>query len=82
MAKEKTFFSILSSKPWWFSAGLAVLVYAALAWGLPLFSFTTPVGRGFTQGLTRLAPAFAFLFLIPASISAYRAWKKRKGENP
>ena len=76
--KEKTIFSILSQKPWWFSVALAVLVYAALAYGLPLFNFDNPAGRGFAQGLTRLAPAFAFLFLIPAAISAWRAWLKRK----
>lgn len=76
--KPKTVFRLLTEKPWWFSAGLALVVYAVLAYLLPMFKFDSPVTKGFVQGLIYLAPVFALLLLIPAVISAHRAWKKQE----
>jgi hypothetical protein len=76
--KEKTVFALLTHKPWWFSAGIAIAVYAVLAYGLPLFSFEGKVAKGFAEGMIYHAPVFALLFLIPAAVSARRAWLKRK----
>jgi hypothetical protein len=76
--KEKTIFVLLTHKPWWLSTVIAIIVYGLLAYVLPLFEFQNPTGKGFAHGLTLLAPVFAILFLIPAGISAWRAWLKRK----
>ncbi len=76
--KEKTIFTLLTELPWWLNLCFAIAVYILLAFVLPAFTFESPVAIGFVNGLHKLAPAFALLFLIPAVISAVNAWRKSR----
>lgn len=76
--KSKGILDILMVLPWWFSVTISALVYLTLAIVLPSIEFKSPLFNGFQMGLSHFAAFLALVLLIPAPISAFNAWRKRK----
>lgn len=76
--RPRSIFSSLMVLPWWVSVSLSVIAYIALAIVVPSIEFHSPLYQGLQLGLPRLAPILAFVLLLPAPISAFNAWRKRK----
>ncbi|CAA0096770.1 Uncharacterised protein [Halioglobus japonicus] len=64
--------------PWWVSVIISSLAYWVLGILLPSVEFQSPLFKGIQTGLPHLAPVLALILLVPAPISAFNAWRKRK----
>lgn len=69
---------ILVQFPWWVSVIFAGVVYVVVGVYLPAHEFQSPAFTAMASGVSKMATFLAFVFLIPAPISAFNAWRKRK----
>ncbi len=69
---------LLALLPWWVSVLTAGVVYVALAHVAPAITTTNPLLQGLLNAAPGLAPLFGIVLLIPAPISAFNAWRKRR----
>jgi len=76
--RNESILDVLVTLPWWVSVTVSALAYIALAVVLPSMEFQSPLFKGFQSGLPNLAPILALVLLVPAPISAFNAWRKRK----
>jgi restriction system protein len=76
--RNESILDILMVLPWWVSVIVSALAYIALAIVLPSMEFQSPLFKGFQSGLPNLAPIIALVLLVPAPISAFSSWRKRK----
>ena len=75
--KSDNILESLATLPWWVSVIVAMLVYAAMAFLVPMVtSGNILVGVGQTS--IKLAPYGLLLFLLPVPFSLFNAWRKRK----
>lgn len=68
----------LATLPWWVSVIVSTAVYVAFTYIIPALIADNPLTNVFAEILPRIAPYFAFIFLIPAPFSVFNAWRKRK----
>lgn len=80
--RDESILNLLAGVPWWVSVVLSGAVYLTLTYIFPLIEFGPGISasmlKGFIISGQNLAPAIALILLIPAPISAYNAWRKRK----
>lgn len=70
--------NVLSTLPWWASVITAVLVYTIMAFLLPALADDNIFASGLAQATSNLALYGFLLFLLPAPISLFHSWRKRK----
>jgi len=68
----------LSTMPWWVSAGLAVFVFITCRFIVPSMEMQSFVAKGLQTALPSLAWLISAVLLVPAVISAFRAWQDGK----
>lgn len=79
MARRKDgILDLLALLPWWVSVLTAGIVYGGLAYVAPAITTANPLLQGILNAAPDLAPLFGLIFLIPAPISAFNAWRKRR----
>ena len=76
--RKDSILTVLMILPWWVSVLLSVLAYIGLAVVLPAIEFQSQLLKGLQSGLPNLALMLSFILLIPAPVSAFNAWRKRK----
>lgn len=80
--RDESILDILALAPWWFSVALSATVYLTLTYIFPRIEFGPGISasalKGFVSFGQNLAPVIALVFLIPAPVSAFNAWRKRK----
>ena len=76
--KNESIIDILMVLPWWISVITSALAYFILAILLPSIEFQNPYLKGLATGMPHVAPMLALVLLVPAPISAFNAWRKRK----
>lgn len=69
---------ILVTSPWWVSVIFSACVYVILKWILPTLHIENIILKNFVLPLNKMAAFVAVIFLIPAPISAFNAWRKRE----
>jgi restriction system protein len=69
---------ILTTLPWWVSVTVSLSAYIGLKYVVPSLATDNIYLQGFQTALPNVAHIFALLLLIPAPISAFNAWRKRK----
>lgn len=75
--RKESLLEVLVMAPWWVSAGMAVLAYVGLRWGLPAMLGNDPIHKAIANGLTQWAPWAALLLCGLAAVSAVFAAKRR-----
>jgi restriction system protein len=79
MARRKeSILDLLALLPWWVSVVTAGIVYAGLAYVAPTLTAPHPMLQGLLHMAPSLAPLFGIIFLAPAPVSAFHAWRKRR----
>jgi len=76
--KGEGLLDVLVLLPWWVIVILSMMVYVGLKFIVPSLSTDNIFFQGFQTALPDLAHIFAWILLIPAPISAFNAWRKRK----
>ncbi|OGV65644.1 MAG: hypothetical protein A2283_15805 [Lentisphaerae bacterium RIFOXYA12_FULL_48_11] len=84
--RNEGLFDILVMCPWWVSIIFSAVSYIALKFIVPAIkvdlkgpiNFGAIMFKGFAGAAPIIAPYIAFAFLVPALISAIRAWRKRR----
>ncbi len=69
---------ILTTLPWWASVITASFVYVAMAFLLPLLASDNIFASGLAQAASNQAFYGFLLFLLPAPVSLFNSWRKRK----
>ena len=69
---------LLALLPWWVSVLTAGIAYFALAHVAPAITTANPLLQGLLNAAPGLAPLFGIILLIPAPISAFNVWRKRR----
>jgi len=70
--------NILTTLPWWVAVITATLVYVIMAFMLPVLAGENIFASGLAQAASNLALYGFLLFLLPAPISLFNSWRKRK----
>lgn len=76
--KNESIAYLLLKSPWWVSAIFGILAFAALRWGLPLWSGDNKTHQLLVTGLVRLAPLALLFFALFAALSFCFALKRRR----
>jgi restriction system protein len=76
--KNETILNLLAEAPWWVSVVVAGAAFLALRYILPGISGDNLVLKAVARTAHNLAPWVSLCFLLPAPISAYHSWRKRK----
>ena len=76
--RNEDIWDVLIIMPWWVSIIVSILVYIIFAYVIPSTSSNDIFSQGISKAISKFAPYIALFFLIPAPISAYRSWRKRK----
>src|SRR4030042_120917 len=76
--KNETILNLLAKSPWWVSVVVAGMFFLFLRYILPGMSGDNIVLKGVARAAPTVAPWVGLFFLIPAPISAYHSWRKRK----
>jgi restriction system protein len=76
--KNETILNLLAEAPWWVSVVFAGAAFLVLRYILPGISGDNLVLKAVARAAPIVAPWFALFFLIPAPISAYHSWRKRR----
>lgn len=76
---NESILNLLVAAPWWVSPVLAGVAFLILRYVLPGISVDSFVLKeAFARTAPVIAPLVAFFLLIPAPLSAYHSWRKRK----
>jgi len=75
---NETILNLLSEAPWWFSVVVAGVAFLVLRYVLPGISGDNLVLKAVTRAAPVVAPWVSLVLLIPAPISFYHSWRKRK----
>ncbi|MCU7940935.1 MAG: restriction endonuclease [gamma proteobacterium symbiont of Bathyaustriella thionipta] len=75
---NKGILEILTKLPWWVSVTLSAVIYIALKWIFPALLIDHIFLKGFSQALPDMALMIALFFLLPAPVSAYHSWRKKR----
>ena len=76
--KDEGILDLLVLLPWWVSVIVSISVYVGLKFVVPVLYIENIFLQGFQTAVPNLANLFALILLIPAPISAFNAWRKRK----
>jgi len=76
--KNETILNLLAKSPWWVSVVVAGMAFVILRYILPSIGGDNIVLKGVARAAPTVAPWAALFFFIPAPISAYHTWRKRK----
>ncbi|MBK8992969.1 MAG: restriction endonuclease [Gammaproteobacteria bacterium] len=76
--KQESILEVLMQCPWWVSVIVSVASYIGLAVALPSVEFKSVPFQAMANGIAPMAAYVALIFLIPAPISAFNAWRKRE----
>lgn len=76
--KNDGILELLMELPWWVSVALSAMVYFGLTIMLPAVELQSPAFKGLQTVLPAFAPLFGLLLLVPAPISAFNSWRKKK----
>jgi restriction system protein len=76
--KNEGILVLLMALPWWVSVIVSSITFFMLAGVLPAISFESVLFQGLANGASKLAFIMAIVLLIPAPISAFNSWRKRK----
>ena len=76
--RKDSVFDLLVVLPSWVSVITAAVVFLALAIVVPSLTIENPLLKGFASAAPKLAPVLSLLLLVPAPISAFHSWRKRK----
>ena len=69
---------VLLKLPWWVSAILGLLVFAAMRWGLPAWAGDDHLRLTLVKGIVRLAPLILILFGLLALGSFFMGFSRRR----
>lgn len=80
MARKRSegLFDLLAELPWWVSVVMGGVVYVDLKYLLPSFTYTGLLAKGIVAGGQQNASFFAALFLLPAAISAFKQFHRKR----
>jgi restriction system protein len=76
--KNETILNLLAEAPWWVSVVVAGAAFLALRYILPGISGDNLVLKVVARTAPVVAPWVSLVLLLPAPISAYHSWRKRK----
>lgn len=76
--KDEGILSLLITLPWWVSVVVSAVVYIGMAFILPSITSEKLFVESSLEFLSLFAPYVAFMLLVPAPISAFNAWRKRR----
>ena len=76
--KNESILNLFVGAPWWVSVVLSGVVFVILRYIFPGISGDNLVLKSVARAAPIVAPWAALFFLIPAPISAYNSWRKRK----
>lgn len=76
--KQESILEVLMQCPWWVSVIVSAASYIGLAMVLPSVEFKSVPFQAMANGIAPMAAYVALIFLIPAPISAFNAWRKRE----
>jgi len=76
--KQESILEVLMQCPWWVSVIVSAASYIGLAMVLPSVEFKSVPFQAMANGVASMATYVALIFLIPAPISAFNAWRKRE----
>jgi len=76
--KNEGWFDLLVTSPWWVSVIVSSFVYFMGMSVIPNMTADNIVIQSFLKVSPTITPFLAFFLLIPAPISAFIAWRKRK----
>ena len=76
--KQESILEVLMQCPWWVSVIVSAASYIGLAMVLPSVEFKSVPFQAMVNGVASMAAYVALIFLIPAPISAFNAWRKRR----
>lgn len=75
--RDENILGLLAQQPWWVSVSVAAIVYTALRFLVPAFTFDNAFLRAFASA----SPQFAWtaaIFLLPAVVAAFGALRNRR----
>lgn len=79
MAREKEgLFELLVLLPWWVSVIVSLSAYAGMTYIAPNIVTENIFLQAILKALPNLSPIIPLVLLIPAAISAFNSWRKRK----
>jgi restriction system protein len=76
--RNESLLNLLAVCPWWVSVVISACAFVGLRYVLPSIEFQNPFLKSFATVITQFAAIIAIVPLIPAPISAYNSWRKRK----
>ena len=76
--KDEGLLDLLVLLPWWVSVVVSAVAYISLKFIVPTLNTENIIFQGFQTALPNVAHILALVLLIPAPISAFNAWQKRK----
>jgi len=76
--KNESILNLLVGAPWWVSVVLSGVVFVILRYIFPGISGDNLVLKSVARAAPIVAPWAALVLLLPAPVSAYRSWRKRK----
>lgn len=76
--KDESILNLLVESPWWVSVLVSGIAFVFLKYIFPSIDFGSMAANSFAKGLSGAPPFVALVLLLPAPISALRAWEKRR----
>jgi restriction system protein len=76
--RKENILDLLVELPWWVSVALSLTVFVSLKYIIPLLQFESMIFRSFAKAAPAIATMLAFVLLVPAPVSAFNSWRKRK----
>jgi len=76
--KKSGWFELLVTLPWWMSIIISLSVYIGLKYVVPFITTDNFILQSILSVLPKLSTIIPVVLLIPAPISAFNAWQKRK----
>ncbi len=76
--KNEGWFELLVTLPWWVSVIVSASAYIGLTYIAPNISTESIILQSIFNAVPALSPLIPLVLLIPAPISAFTAWRKRK----
>jgi len=76
--RDESILNLLFECPWWVSVLVSGIAFLSLRFILPSIDFGSIAANSFAKGLSGVAPFVAIVLLLPAPISVFNSWRKRK----
>lgn len=76
--RNQPILNLLVECPWWVCVVISGAAYVSLKFILPSIDFGSVMANSFANGISGAASIVALVLLIPAPISAFNSWRKRR----